>query len=64
MGFTWSNIANVHPLIGTTNATGALAGLHTDTGVIDNPASWARVGVAEGKGIMAKEMPGVMLLHQ
>ena len=64
MGFTWSNISNVHPLIGTTNATGALAGLHTDTGVIDNPASWARVGVAEGKGIMAKEMPGVLLLHQ
>lgn len=63
-GFTWADTTKVHPLIGTTNATGKLAGLHTDSGVIDNPASWARVGVAEGKGITAKQLPGVMLLTQ
>ena len=63
-GFTWADTTKVHPLIGTTAATGALAGLHTNDGVIDNPASWLRVGVGESKGITAKDMPGVMLIHQ
>ena len=63
---TWANTANVHPKIGTTAATGKLIGLHTDTGVLDNPASWARVGTtgSENRGVTKKEMPGVMLISQ
>ena len=64
MGFTWADTSKVHPKFGTTNATGKLAGLHTDTGVLDNPDSWEIVGSDESRPITKKELPGVMILSQ
>ena len=61
---TWASTTAVHPKLGTTAGTGKLAGLHTDAGVLDNPASWARLGVAESKPVTFKHLPGVMLITQ
>ena len=63
-GMTWANVANVEPITGTTAATGKLAGLHTNAGVIDNPASWERVGTDETQPITFKELPGAMIISQ
>lgn len=63
-GFTWANVANRFPKLGSTNLPANLTGLKSDTGVLDNPASWARVGVAESRGIDFKNLPGVMLVTQ
>lgn len=74
-GMTWANTANVTPKLGTTsridttssatrNATANLSHTTTDSGVLDNPASWARIGTAESKPITKKELPGVMLISQ
>ena len=60
---TWADTSKVHPKIGTTDATGVLKGLHTDDGVLDNPASWARVGLPN-HGIPFKQLPGVMIISQ
>lgn len=64
LGYTWSDTDDVRPKLGTTAATGKLAGLHTDSGVLDNPASWARIGVSEGRPYTKKELAGVMIIHQ
>ena len=64
MGFTWANTSNVHPKLGTTNDSGKRLGLHTDTGVLDNVASWKRVGVDEGRALTKKELPAVMIISQ
>ena len=68
-GMTWHDITKVHPKIGTTSlrtntATDIVNGLHSDSGVIDNPNSWSRIGTAESKPLTKKELPGVMLLSQ
>ena len=64
MAGTWRTTTNVHPKIGTTDYTGVLAGLHSDSGVLDNPTSWRRLGQAEGKAVDFKHLPGVMLITQ
>lgn len=64
MAFTWADTANVHPKIGTTNATGKLVGLHTNDGVLDNQASWKRVGIDESRALTKKELPGVLIISQ
>lgn len=61
---TWASTSAIHPKLGTTSATGLLTGLKTNAGVLDNPASWNRVGTAEGKAVTFKELPGVMLVTQ
>ena len=67
-GLTWSNIASIHPVMGTTDVTGTgtakLAGLHMNAGVLDNPASWERVGTDETQPITFKELPGAMIISQ
>jgi len=62
--FTWDSLTAIHPKLGTTNGTGLLMGLHTDSGVLDNPASWKRVGVAESRPVLKKNLPGVMVITQ
>lgn len=64
MGFTWADTANVLPKLGTTAATGILSGLSTNSGVLDNQASWKRVGIDEGRALTKKEMPGAMVISQ
>ena len=64
MAFTWHDTSKVHPKFGSTNATGKLAGLHTDSGVLDNQASWQRVGIAESRALTKKELPGVLIISQ
>ena len=63
-GMTWGSSA-VHPLFATAHSSTAnLIGTGTSANALDNPASWSRGGVAEGKPLTAKEMPGVMLITQ
>ena len=63
--FTWASLTAVHPKLGTTAiASGATQGLKSNAGVLDNPASWARVGVAEARPVLLKNLPGVMVITQ
>ena len=54
-----------HPVFAAATSTAKLlTGVGTTANALDNPASWGRGGVTEGKPLTAKEMPGVMLITQ
>lgn len=63
-GMSWGG--GSHPVFAsaTGSATTLAAGIGTTSGALDTPGSWARGGVTEGKPLLAKEMPGVMLITQ
>ena len=68
-GMTWSSLTAVHPKLGSTSratntATAPLSHTTSDAGVLDNPASWDRIGTSESKPLTFKELPGVMLISQ
>lgn len=64
-GGTWAATSAIHPTLGATKLTNSLvAGSTSNTGALDNPASWERVGTDEGKAVTKKELPGVMLVTQ
>ena len=63
-GNTWKAAA-IHPVFAASRGTAAnLIGVGSTAGALDTPGSWQRGGVAEGKPLLAKEMPGVMLITQ
>lgn len=63
-GLSWTDRARIHPTFGSTSGLLLRSGTKTDTGAIDNPASWERVGTSESKAVGHKELPGVMLISQ
>lgn len=68
-GMTWADTTKVHPKLGSTSratnaATAQFSHTTSDSGVLDNPASWARIGTSESKPLTFKELPGVMLISQ
>lgn len=64
MAGTWASLTALRPKLGALAASGKLGGLSTASGALNNPGSWARLGVAEGHGVSFKHLPGVMLLTQ
>ena len=64
---TWANTSNIHPKLGTTDGANLLIGTHTNAGVLDNRASWERVGNVgsdKSRAVTFKELPGVMMYSQ
>ena len=65
-GMSWKTRSAVHPIFAAAKSpnTSLAHGLGTTANAIDTPGSWERVGTAESAPLVARELPGILLITQ